>query len=130
MWNMAAMNLWATFLGPSTGPSSVLSALTGGGAPGVDGMYVKEESTRSGKGLGVMGDSLPSPPMSSNSIGGMMDVGSSSLAGPLSSIFPNMFQLNGNSKESGSGVTPPHSADRSLSRCVLMSVSLYPWDPS
>ena len=44
---------------------------------------------------------------------GMME-GNLSLSGPLSSIFPNMFQMNGNGKEngSGSGVTPPHSTDR------------------
>eukprot|EP00277_Geminigera_cryophila_P001931 CAMPEP_0179432586 /NCGR_PEP_ID=MMETSP0799-20121207/17174_1 /TAXON_ID=46947 /ORGANISM="Geminigera cryophila, Strain CCMP2564" /LENGTH=673 /DNA_ID=CAMNT_0021210061 /DNA_START=179 /DNA_END=2200 /DNA_ORIENTATION=+ len=108
-----AFNLWATFLGPSTGPGSVLSALTGGGTPGVDGLYVKEESTRSGKVLGMLGDALPSPPMSSTSIGGMMDVGSATLNGPLSNIFPNMFQLHQSAGKggAGSGVTPPHSTD-------------------
>lgn len=89
----------------------------GGGGVGVDGLYVKEESERSGKDLGVLGDSLASPPLSSQSMGGMIDVGSNSmsLSGPLSSIFPNMFQMNGNGKESGSGVTPPHSTDRCFS---------------
>lgn len=90
----------------------MLSAFTNGGAPGVDGLYVKEESTRSGKGLGLMGDSLPSPPMSSTSMGGMIDVGSTTLAGPLSSIFPGMFATNGTGKGCGTGVTPPHSSDR------------------
>jgi hypothetical protein len=50
----------------------MLTALTmnGHGAPGIDAQYVKEESTRSGKGIGILGESLPSPPMSSSS---MMD---------------------------------------------------------
>ena len=86
----------------------------------MDAQYVKEESTRSGKGLGLLGESLPSPPMSSSSMAGMID---SSLAGPLSSIFPNMFQMNGHGKGSGSGVTPPQSTDRcvgvSCRSCVL-----------
>ena len=49
--------------------------------------------------------------------------GSLSLSGPLSSIFPNMFQMNGNGKEngSGSGVTPPHSTDR----CVRLNLLVY-----
>ena len=70
-----ASSLWAAFLGPTSGPYSMLTALTmnGHGAPGVDAQYVKEESTRSGKGMGILGESLPSPPMSSSSMAGMMD---------------------------------------------------------
>ena len=47
--------------------------MNGHGAPGIDAQYVKEESTRSGKGIGILGESLPSPPMSSSSMAGMMD---------------------------------------------------------
>ena len=111
-----ANNLWATFLGPS-GPSSVLRALAGGGgAPGIDALHVKEENPRSGRalgaGLGMLEDGGISPPMSSRSMSGMIDAASASLAGPLSSIFPDMFGSNGNCKGSGSGVTPPQSTDR------------------
>lgn len=115
-------NLWATFLGPS-GPSSVLSALAGvGGVPGLDGpVHVKEEGAqenpRSGRGLGVgalgmLEDGGISPPMSSRSMTGIMDASAASLGGPLSSIFPEMFQSNANGKGGGSGVTPPQSTDR------------------
>ena len=70
-----ASSLWAAFLGPTSGPYSMLTALTmnGHGAPGIDAQYVKEESTRSGKGMGILGESLPSPPMSSSSMAGIMD---------------------------------------------------------
>jgi hypothetical protein len=105
----------------------VLSALAGvGGVPGLDGpVHVKEECQqehpRSGRGLGVaalgmLEDGGLSPPMSSRSMSGIIDAGAASLGGPLSSIFPEMFQSNGNGKGGGTGVTPPHSNDRCVWR--------------
>ena len=113
----SAMNLWATFLGPNAAPGSMLSALAAGAGAGVDAMFVKEEGTHGDKGLGlgaagVLGDNLPSPPMSSTSMAGMIDPAPTTLSGPLSTIFPSMFQTHGKGNTGlGSGVTPPHSAD-------------------
>ena len=111
------MNLWATFLGPNAAPGSMLSALAAGAGAGVDAMFVKEDGTHGDKGLGlgaagVLGDILPSPPMSSTSMAGMIDAAPTTLSGPLSTIFPSMFQTHGKGNTGlGSGVTPPHSAD-------------------
>ena len=111
------MNLWATFLGPNAAPGSMLSALAAGAGAGVDAMFVKEDGTHGDKGLGlgaagVLGDNLPSPPISSTSMAGMIDAAPTTLSGPLSTIFPSMFQTHGKGNTGlGSGVTPPHSAD-------------------
>ena len=74
---LAAMNLWATFLGSNSGPCSSLSTLAGAGLkPGVDEQFVKdvkEAGKGLGAGIGIPGDHLgPSPPMSSTSLGGLI----------------------------------------------------------
>jgi len=118
----AQHTFWTSFLSEGDRKNGVLSNKDGMNGHGHGHGDGEKKGPGTSKGIGALGDSLPSPPMTSTAIGLLLESGEKvsaplSMGAPMGSFFSNLFHAcaDGEAQTNGNGKATPPSSSNSLS---------------